>query len=325
MNCRSVVPTESCRTLGWDIRATIKSDYQFGNRPAVIDDRSRAAVEVFDEDLRGVDSQVVIDRRQEIACPTVTFDHVFAPFVCRSDEASRFDSASCPNVAESSRPMVTPGLFGASRGTRVSDSRARLIIDLWCPSKLAGDDDQHAFVKTTLVDIFNQSGDRLVVHLSSKSQGIKDVMVHGVVVPVVDATAQRTTKTGGQDFHTRFDQSACQQQLLPPAVASITISRSIILLAQVECVFGSRVRQQRQCLGLELVERVELAMDIECALQVIEVLATAPRADPIARFLVDRRDQCWALKNSLRWDRRSLRRANRRPPNMLARCKLSEG
>jgi len=46
-----------------------ESPPQFADGLAVLDERRGAAVEIVDRDLRRVDAEVVVDRRQEIAGP----------------------------------------------------------------------------------------------------------------------------------------------------------------------------------------------------------------------------------------------------------------
>jgi hypothetical protein len=84
---------------------------QLRNRLPLINNRSRTTVEIFDRDVRGIDAQVVVDRRQEISGAADSFDGILAAFVGRSDKASGFDAAASPNVGERSRPVISAGLL----------------------------------------------------------------------------------------------------------------------------------------------------------------------------------------------------------------------
>ena len=74
------------------------SCHQLRNRPAVIDDRRRAAIEILDRDLWGVDSEMVIDRREEIPRTAGPLDHVLAAFIRGTDDRTCLDAAACPDV-----------------------------------------------------------------------------------------------------------------------------------------------------------------------------------------------------------------------------------
>ncbi len=69
-----------------------------------------------------------------------------------------------------------------------------------------------------------------------------------------------------------LDQAACEQELLAPAVASVAVAGLFVLLAQVEGVARAWVRQQRQRLRLELIQRAQFAFLVEGALQRVETL-----------------------------------------------------
>ena len=46
------------------------------------------------------------------------------------------------------------------------------------------------------------------------------MVVDGMVVPVLHATAQRAVERHGDEFDPRFDQAASQQALLPPGMTA---------------------------------------------------------------------------------------------------------
>src|SRR5690606_37221700 len=93
---------------------------QLGDRFAMVDDRCRAAIEIFDENLRCIDPEVLINRRQKISRAAVPLDHVLATFICGTDEAPGLDSAAGPNIRERAGPVVAAGLFGPGRSARIT-------------------------------------------------------------------------------------------------------------------------------------------------------------------------------------------------------------
>ena len=107
--------------------------------------------------------------------------------------------------------MIAARLLRARRGTRVACSGAGRIADFRSPTKLAGHNYQYPLVQAALVDVFDQRRDRLVISFRSEPHCIKHMMVHGVVVPVVDATTECTAETGRQYFNTGFDQAPRHQ------------------------------------------------------------------------------------------------------------------
>ena len=64
----------------------------------IVDQRRWSAVKVFDKDFRGIDSQMVVDRGQEVIRSADTVDGIFPFAVCCSDESTGFNPAACPDV-----------------------------------------------------------------------------------------------------------------------------------------------------------------------------------------------------------------------------------
>ena len=81
-------------------------------------------------------------------------------------------------------------------------------------------------------------------------------MVHGVIVPVTDTTAQWAIELGGHDIHACFNQSPGQQALLPPLFATVPLSQGIGFTVQVECLLGIGTRQKRKGLGFKVINRL---------------------------------------------------------------------
>lgn len=158
----------------------------------------------------------MIDCCKEISGATDPFDRILTAFVSRSNEASGFNAASGPDVREGPRPVVTARLFGSGWCAGVSGTGAWLITDLWSASEFAGHNYQHSFVEASVIDIFDQCRNGLVVGLRSESHGVKDVMIDGVVVPVVDSATKRAAQAGRQYFNAGLNETTCEQQLLAP-------------------------------------------------------------------------------------------------------------
>ena len=90
----------------------------------MINNGSRSSVEIIQEDLRGVDSQVMIDRCQEVTGTTVPLDNILAARIRCADEPPSLDTTTEPNVAKRSGPVISAGLLGASSGTCVTGAGA---------------------------------------------------------------------------------------------------------------------------------------------------------------------------------------------------------
>lgn len=129
---------------------------QFGNWSSLINDWRWSAVKVFDGDIRSIDAEVVIDRRQKISGTANPLDRVLAAFVGRSDEASGFDTATSPDIGERSWPMVAAWLLRSGWGTGVSGTCTRLMADLWRTTEFTSYNNQNSFVETSVINVFDQ-------------------------------------------------------------------------------------------------------------------------------------------------------------------------
>ena len=94
---------------------------QLWYRLSLIDDRSRTTVQVSNEGRRRVDTEVVIDRRQEIAGATDAFDRVFAALVRGADVTTSLDAAAGPNVGKGPRPVIASWLLDLTAAGLVKD------------------------------------------------------------------------------------------------------------------------------------------------------------------------------------------------------------
>ena len=103
--------------------------------------------------------------------------------------------------------MVPPRLDRTCRATRDTAATAGDMRDPWGPSKLARHDHHHLTIETALVYIFNLGRDGLIKGGQTKLERVKDVMIHGMVIPVRDSSAQWAVKLRGDDFHSRLNQT----------------------------------------------------------------------------------------------------------------------
>ena len=137
-------------------------------------------------------------------------------------------------------------------------------------------------VESSLVDVFDQSRDGLVVDLGSESQSVEDVMVDRMIVPVPHPSAQRSTQAGGKNFDPSFDQPSCHEELLAPSVSTISVACAVVFLGQIEGFFRFRAREQRDRLGFKLIERAEFTGAVKGSGEGIEFL---PQAASTAKSL----------------------------------------
>jgi len=88
--------------------------------------------------------------------------------------------------------VIAAGLLRARRRARVARARARGVLDLRRAAELPGDHDEHAIGESAFVHVLDERRDGHVVGIGPEAQRVEDVMVHRVIVPVVDATTERT-------------------------------------------------------------------------------------------------------------------------------------
>src|SRR5690606_28762548 len=150
----------------------------------MIDDRRRPTIEVLDHRARRIDSQVMVDRGQEVARATDPFDDVLAALIGRSDEPSRFNSATGPDIRERSWPVVATWLHRTGRRAGITLAGAGSVIHLRRTPELARYNDEHALVEASFIDVFDQRGNGLVVRVGAETHRIEHVVVHRVIVPV---------------------------------------------------------------------------------------------------------------------------------------------
>ena len=74
------------------------SSKQLGNWPAVIHNRCRSTVEVFDQRICGINTKMMVNRGKEVASRTNTFDGILASFVSGADHPTSFNATASPDV-----------------------------------------------------------------------------------------------------------------------------------------------------------------------------------------------------------------------------------
>src|SRR6185295_11549043 len=115
--------------------------------------------------------------------------------------------------------MVTARLNHASLRAGHSATAAGDPFDARRAAEFAGDDNEDAFVESARVNVFDQCGDCLVEIGSSELQGIKNVVIDRVIIPICHPTAKRPIQSGGNNFDAGLDKSPGHQALLSPLMA----------------------------------------------------------------------------------------------------------
>lgn len=129
---------------------------KLGNRPIVVHYVNRTSIEIVEGCFGKVDAKVLIDGGEEIMRTARALDHVFAAFVCGTDDIASLDAATNPQIGKSERPMITTRLLSARRTTRSTRAGAAFKGNARRATKLTGDYDQHTFVQPTRIDALNQ-------------------------------------------------------------------------------------------------------------------------------------------------------------------------
>src|SRR5436305_9022557 len=106
--------------------------------------------------------------------------------------------------------MVSTRLHCAGRSTRHAVTAAGGIRNLWSASKITSDDNQHVLIESALMDVLDQRTDCLVEIRGAMFHGIKYMMIHRMVVPVADSSAQGPVQGDSHKFDSRFDKTPGQ-------------------------------------------------------------------------------------------------------------------
>jgi len=215
---------------------------------------------------------MMVDRRQEVAGTTTSFDGIFAPFVGRADDSAGFETTSSPEVGESSGPMISSGLLGSSRSAGIPGTGAGGMFDFRRSTEFTGDDYEDPLVETTFVDILDQGGDGLIVCIGTEAHGIEDVVIDGVIIPVADTATEGPIQAGGEDFDSGLYQTTGEQELLSPGIATVSIARGGIFLREIERGLGLRIGEESHRLHFEFIKGGEFPARVELTFDGIEFL-----------------------------------------------------
>ena len=133
-----------------------------------------------------------------------------------------------------------------------------------------GDDDQHPLVQPAGVNIFDEGRHRLIVSRQAKLVGVEDVLIDGMIVPVLHSTAQRAVELGSDDLDPGFHQPAGHQALLAPLMSAVAIPDGVRFLLQIERLAGLCTQQQTHGLFLVLIDGIHIAGLIDVPPQPIQ-------------------------------------------------------
>ena len=244
----------------------------------MVDNRRRPAIEIVDHHPRGIDAEVVVDRRQEIPCRAAALGDILPLAIGGPDHAAGLDAAAGPDVGIGPRPVVAARLFCAGRGAGGPLPCARRILDPWRAAKLTGDDDEDTLIEAPVVDVLDERRHRLVVGIGPVAEGVEDMVVDGMVVPVADPATQRSGELRGDDVDPRLDEPAAHEELLPPGVAAVAVAGRIVLTREVEGLLRAGVGEEGHRLGLELIEGLEVGLLFNRPLERIKLLAEGDAA-----------------------------------------------
>jgi hypothetical protein len=92
-------------------------------------------------------------------------------------------------------------------------------------------------------------------------------MINGVIVPVLNATAEWSIEACGEHIDAGFDESSGHEQLLAPGVAAVAIAGAVVFASEVEGIFRGGVGEQCEGLLFEFVEGPEFSLAVEGAVR----------------------------------------------------------
>ena len=120
-------------------------------------------------------------------------------------------------------------------------------------AKLTGDDQHHPFIQASVMEVRDEGSDAAVEVLGPFFQGLEDMAVDRVVIPVVAGAAGLGPAQGhGDQVHAGLDKPAGDQALLAPCRPAIALAQRGRLLLQVQRPPGVGTGQDVQGLLLEL-------------------------------------------------------------------------
>ncbi len=189
---------KSHRRYSSDSTHGLGSGDQFWDRLAVGDDRDRSPKPVGDRDPLVVDPEMSVDGCQEIVRTDAAIDHVLAPAIRRADDLTARDPAPRPDHGIRPVPVIPAGLCRPGRRARAA-AAARHVGDAGRAPEFARDDDQDPFLESSVVDILDQGGDRLVEIRGAEFEGVEDVVIDGIIIPIRDPAAERAIEGRGDE------------------------------------------------------------------------------------------------------------------------------
>ena len=137
----------------------------------------------------------MINRREKIAWSTNAIISIFTALIGRANKPASLDSTPSPDVRKTSWPVITAGLRCSCWSTCITYPRACSITNLRCTTKLPGDDHKYSLIESTLVNIFDQSRNRLIINPGSEFHSIKNMLIYRMVVPITNSSTKGTAKT----------------------------------------------------------------------------------------------------------------------------------
>ena len=171
--------------------------------------------------------------------------------------------------------MVTAGLFDAG-------GRAHLVFESGRVAKLAGGDDEHPLVETSVVEILDQGRDDLVVVGRPIPQIVEDMTIDRVAVPVAGRAEGQPARNIGvlqHDAHKTaagLDKAAGQERPLAPGMITVPLAHLGRLLREIEGVAGGLAREQIVGLGGEAIHRRHRARTVDIAAKAVDAFKQRP-------------------------------------------------
>lgn len=129
----------------------------------------------------------------------------------------------------------------------------------------------------------------MVIGIGTEFHGVKDMLIDGMIVPVLHPATKRPAKAGGQNIHPGFNEPSGQQQLLAPSISAITITDPWVFQIQIKGYFCLRVGQQRHCLGFKFIKGGKLPSLIKAPFKRVQFLAKVGAASNAANLVLVRK------------------------------------
>jgi hypothetical protein len=215
---------------------------------------------------------MVVDRRQEILRPDTPLHDILSAAIGRPNHLSARDAAARPQHRAGARPVIPAGLHRPRRSTGYAASAAGHVRDARRPPELSRDNHQHLLVQAAIVDVLDQCGHRLIEEGRTVLQGVKDVVIDGVIVPVAHTAAEGPIEGRRDDAHTGLRQPTGHQALLSPRIAAVALAYADRLPRQVEGPRRLRAGEQVERLRFETVHGSHHPRAIQVAAEGVELL-----------------------------------------------------